>query len=167
MNDPVATSGLWEFALTVYARPSVPEISLKAQDEWGLNVPSLLFGLWIEVRGHKIEAAQIPLILDLVRAYDDQLITPLRAIRRALKPLSHHIGSDIREGFRSEVKSMELRAEKALIEALDRQFIAKNNAQSGVKTGSLKAIIKAQTSKMSDDDITSLCEALFLAAQAV
>jgi hypothetical protein len=62
---------------------------------------------------------------------------------------------------------MELRAEKALIEALDRQFIAKNNAQSGVKTGSLKAIIKAQTSKMSDDDITSLCEALFLAAQAV
>ena len=38
---------LWDFSLEVYGRPKVAETCLRLQDEFGVDVPVLLFAAWL------------------------------------------------------------------------------------------------------------------------
>lgn len=166
MIDSDETIGLRDFALKVYAAPGVQETCLKAQDEWGLNVPLLLFGLWAEVRGQTVSCQDIPPILALVRAYDDDLIKPLRALRRGLKTPSLQIDIAVKERFRIDVKAMELKGEMALLMALEGQAHLKSEPKSS-GPGLLRALITAQNPNLCEKSITSLCDALFSIKQAL
>jgi uncharacterized protein (TIGR02444 family) len=107
---------LWQWALEVYARPSVAEACLKLQDGHGQNVPYLLWAAW---RAHEGRPADIARAAALVRRWEAEVGAPVRAARRATKPAWRDVSDDSREDFRAAIKAVELRGEKVLMESLE------------------------------------------------
>ena len=98
-------SEFWDWAVAAYAKPGVAEACLDLQDSHGQNVPLLLWALW---RGGDVAAA-----VDLARAWEDEVVGPLRGVRRRLK------GRAGAETLRERVKAVELEAERTLMLALE------------------------------------------------
>lgn len=98
-------SRFWDWAVAIYARPGVAEACLDLQDRYGQNVPLLLWAIW---RGGDVAAA-----VALAREWEDEVVAPLRGVRRRLK------GRGGAEGLREKVKAVELEAERALMAALE------------------------------------------------
>ena len=98
-------SEFWDWAVAVYARPGVAEACLDLQDGYGQNVPLLLWAVW---RGGDIMAA-----VALARSWEDEVVAPLRGVRRRLK---ERAGA---EALRQRVKAVELEAERALMAELE------------------------------------------------
>ncbi len=107
---------LWQWALEVYARPSVAEACLSLQDQHGQNPPYLLWAAW---RAHEGRPADVEDAARLVRRWEAEVGSPLRAVRRAIKPAWPGIDDDAREDFRNTVKDVELGGEKVLMESLE------------------------------------------------
>ena len=107
---------LWQWALEVYARPSVAAACLSLQDDHGQNVPYLLWALW---RAHEGRPADLALAAGLVKRWETQVGAPLRGVRRALKPAWPDVADDSRENFRATIKDIELQGEKVLMESLE------------------------------------------------
>jgi uncharacterized protein (TIGR02444 family) len=107
---------LWQWALEVYARPSVAAACLSLQDDHGQNVPYLLWALW---RAHEGRAADPVAAAALVRRWEAEVGAPLRNARRALKPSWPQIADETREDFRATIKDIELQGEKVLMESLE------------------------------------------------
>ena len=101
---------LWDWSLRVYIG-DVPDILIDLQDTHGQNVPLLLWAAWAARESINIHAILSDAVA-IARAWDD-VITPLRTARRRLKTLD-------REALRTTVKTAELQAEKALLDALPR-----------------------------------------------
>jgi uncharacterized protein (TIGR02444 family) len=107
--------GLWDWTLEAYARPGVPEACLDLQDAHGQMTSFLLWAVWAETA----DAALLARAADVARRWNDRALTPLREVRRALKPAFEGVADGAREGLREDVKSAELRAERVLMEALE------------------------------------------------
>ncbi len=106
--------GLWDWTLSAYARPGVPDACLALQDQHGQMTSFLLWAVWAETA----DAALLARAADIARRWDRQTLTPLREVRRTLKPAFDGVGDKAREGLREDVKAAELRAERVLMEAL-------------------------------------------------
>lgn len=106
--------GLWEWTLEAYAQPGAPEACLKLQDEHGQMTSYLLWAVWAETT----DAALLARAADIARRWDARALTPIREVRRALKPAFAGVRDGPREGLREDVKAAELRAERVLMEAL-------------------------------------------------
>ena len=107
---------LWQWALEVYARQSVAGACLALQDGHGQNVPYLL---WADWRASERRGADATAAARLVKRWDAEVGSPLRAIRRAIKPAWPGIDDGAREDFRNAVKDVELHGEKVLMESLE------------------------------------------------
>lgn len=110
---PELEAECWAFALAIYARPGVAEACLTLQNEAGVDVMLLLTTTFAAVK-HRLLST-----LDEVRALDEacrpwreQIVRPLRAIRSGLKTGPKPAPSEATEPFRSQVKALELAAEK-------------------------------------------------------
>jgi uncharacterized protein (TIGR02444 family) len=108
-------SEFWKFSLTVYSNPDVQEECLNLQDEYGIDVNLLLFCAFAgAVHGAVLSDQAMKEAADTVRRWHDDVVSPLRAARRALKPVATD-GSPIAAAagnLRSQVKMMELEAER-------------------------------------------------------
>jgi uncharacterized protein (TIGR02444 family) len=107
---------LWQWALEVYARPSVAAACLSLQDAHGQNVPYLLWAAW---RANEGRPADPRAAARLVKRWDAEVGSPLRGVRRAIKPEWSGILDEAREDFRETVKAAELAGEKVLMESLE------------------------------------------------
>ena len=107
---------LWQWALEVYARPSVSAACLALQDAHGQNVPYLLWAAW---RASEGRPADPKAAAGLVKRWDAEVGAPLRGVRRAIKPPWPGILDGPREDFRETVKAVELAGEKVLMESLE------------------------------------------------
>ena len=107
---------IWDWVLDAYARPGVPEACLKLQDEHAQNVCLLLWA----IRARPAEGAGLDRAAAAARTWDEATLHPLRAVRRRLKQSCPPIDDAAREGLRADVKAAELRAERVLIETLER-----------------------------------------------
>ncbi|MBO9709261.1 MAG: TIGR02444 family protein [Caulobacter sp.] len=107
---------LWQWALEVYARPSVAEACLSLQDGHGQNVPYLLWAAWRAGEGRPADASAAAA---LVKRWDAEVGAPLRGVRRAIKPAWPGVDDATRVTFRETVKSAELDGEKVLMESLE------------------------------------------------
>lgn len=107
---------LWQWALEVYARPSVATACLSLQDAHGQNVPYLLWAAW---RAGEGRSADPRAAAALVRRWDAEVGAPLRGARRAIKAPWPGILDEAREDFRETVKAAELAGEKVLMESLE------------------------------------------------
>jgi len=98
-------SDFWDWAVAAYNRPGVADLCLDLQDRYGQNVPLLLWAVW---RGGDVPAA-----IALARQWEDEVVGPLRGVRRRLK------GRAGAEFLREQVKVVELEAERALMTELE------------------------------------------------
>ena len=103
----------WAFALAIYAKPGVAEACLTLQNEAGVDVMLLLTTTFAAVK-HRLL-----LTPDEIRALDEacrpwrvQIVWPLRTIRTGLKTGPRPAPGEATEPFRSQVKALELAAEK-------------------------------------------------------
>jgi uncharacterized protein (TIGR02444 family) len=107
---------LWDWMLSAYERPGVPETCLKLQDEHAQNTSFLLWALWARTE----DADLLARAAEATRRFDQTALVPLRAVRRALKPSCPPVADDAREALREQVKVVELQAERVLVETLER-----------------------------------------------
>lgn len=107
--------GLWDWTLRAYGQEGVPQACLDLQDAHGQNTSLLLWAVWAEAS----DPALLARAADVARRWDALALTPVRDIRRALKPPFAGIADDARQALREDVKAVELRAERVLMETLE------------------------------------------------
>ncbi len=105
----------WDWALERYARPGVQAACLNLQDKSGLNVPYLLWAAWLGQAdpGLMTQGAR------LAHSFENDILSPLRSARRALRQPFAPLSETTREGLRAQAKSLELQAERGLMEGLE------------------------------------------------
>ncbi|MBV9015639.1 MAG: TIGR02444 family protein [Alphaproteobacteria bacterium] len=105
----VSGEAFWRFSLVFYACPGVAEALIALQDRAQLDVNLILFALWHGVvHGHRLEEAELRAAEAAAAPLHREVVTPLRALRRGLKPSSD---PDI-QGLRRRVAALELAAER-------------------------------------------------------
>ena len=106
---------LWDWTLKAYGQDGVPDACLRLQDEFGQNTSLLLWAVWAETD----DPALLTRAADLAHRWEAWALTPIRAVRRALKPAFEGVDDGPREDLREDVKAVELRAERVLMESLE------------------------------------------------
>jgi uncharacterized protein (TIGR02444 family) len=107
---------LWDWSVRVYARPGVPQACLLLQNQYQQNVPLLLAAAWAAREGRTLPLADA---ITLVRAFETQVVSPLRGVRTELKTPLPPVRDELREALRERVKTVELLAERVLLETLE------------------------------------------------
>jgi uncharacterized protein (TIGR02444 family) len=103
----------WAFALRVYGRPLFADACLRLQDEAGVDVVMFLITAFAAVRHHVLlTPSEIRELDEACRPWREQIVEPLRAIRRRLKSGPLPAPSGETEPFRSTIKTAELAAER-------------------------------------------------------
>jgi uncharacterized protein (TIGR02444 family) len=109
MNPP-QTEGFWHFTLETYARPGVSALCIELQDRDGRDVNLLLLALYAgRVLGRRLSAADFATLETDSAAWRVRVTSPLRAVRRDLKPLA---GDPTIAALRSAVQAAEIEAER-------------------------------------------------------
>jgi uncharacterized protein (TIGR02444 family) len=103
----------WAFALRLYARPGVSEACLKLQADAGVDVMLLLVASFAAVeRRICLSQSDIEDMDTACRAWREQIIRPLRALRTTLKSGPMPAPCNETEQLRSQIKASELAAER-------------------------------------------------------
>lgn len=106
------TNHFWQFSLDFYERDGVAAACLTLQDHLGLDVNILLYAAWLASQGRTASVADFEQVDLLIAPWREEVIRPLRRIRRWLKePGPDASVGSIRE-YRAGIKSAELEAEK-------------------------------------------------------
>jgi uncharacterized protein (TIGR02444 family) len=108
---------LWDFALTLYARPGVEAACMALQDDHDQNVPLLLWRLW--ALGRRVDATTLGSAVALARDWDERVVAALRTVRRRLTAPAPAIADAGRLSLRETVKASEIAAERLLLESLE------------------------------------------------
>ena len=105
--------GLWDFSVSLYAKPGVKDACLELQDRCGLDVNLLLFAVWSAVAGPgRLDAARFRDCVALTEAWQAKMIQPLRQLRRSCQAeLTVVPGADTRT-LAGQLQAAELAAEQ-------------------------------------------------------
>ena len=145
---------LWEWTLEAYGRPGVAEATLDLQDQHGQNTSLLLWAVWAEGPDAMVLARGVA----VARSWDAIILSPIRKVRRDLKPAFPGVDDGAREGLREDVKAAELRAERVLMETLEALAGPERGGTPALQA--LKAASAAWGHPAPDDALASLAIAL-------
>jgi uncharacterized protein (TIGR02444 family) len=110
--DAGHSSGLVKFALHIYEDAQVASACLSLQNRYGLDVNVLLFAAYAgAVMACPLSAADAANAQGLVSQWHDDIVLPLRAVRRRLKSGPKPAPSDLTEALRDKIASVEIEAE--------------------------------------------------------
>jgi uncharacterized protein (TIGR02444 family) len=155
------------FAEALYARAGVEQACLDLQDRRGLDVPVLLHACWLGARARVLRAAESSAVVWKTMAWRNEVVRPLRRVRRRLKAGVENMPRELSEPVRKQVKAAELAAERALL-ALLAGVPDGGGGSSGI-AGNLAACLAAANLVVNDEDRDSLAvlerEALALAGK--
>ena len=112
-------ASLWSFALAFYAKPEVEAALLELQDAYGQSPPYLIWRLWLAQRGIAADPEALRVAAELTRAWEEAAVAPLRRLRRRLKSPIVPARGRRQERLRGGVKSLELEAERMLLQMLE------------------------------------------------
>ena len=114
-----ADNPFWDFSLAVYAREGVPAACLRLQDRQGVDVNMLLFCCWTaQSAAVRLEKDALAAIADRIAPWKAEIVEPLRAARRDLKPGFDGFSPAGCDALREKIKALELEAEKLQQDAL-------------------------------------------------
>jgi uncharacterized protein (TIGR02444 family) len=110
----------WDYSLDLYRRPGVEDACLELQRRHGLDVNVLLLCCWLGARGVALDRAALERAELAVRAWQVEVVRPLRAVRQRLKakledpdPVSVHEGwPDLAQALRRRALALEIDAER-------------------------------------------------------
>jgi uncharacterized protein (TIGR02444 family) len=111
-------SPFWRFSLRFYRQPGVADACIALQDGCGVDVNILLFLLWLAGERRQIAAAEARAVCAAVGSWHDEVVVPLRTLRRLLKDHVPLVERNTAELFRTRIKAVELEAERLQQEAL-------------------------------------------------
>jgi len=134
--------GLWAFALRLYGAPGISDACLVLQDESGVDVPVLLFSAWLASSSVALTQSELARIDGLVKAWRDEVIKPLRAVRRRLKTGPHPAPGPQTEDLRNGVKAVELASEKIALALLEAEGAALAGAAPGPAGDNLSLVVR-------------------------
>ena len=113
MSEPEGR--FWSFSLAAYNKPGVQKECLNLQDEHGIDVNMLLFCAFVGGEHRAVlPEFDIKAALEVVADWHKNIVSWLRQVRRALKPLATdqtHVRLPA-EFLRTSVKAAELEAER-------------------------------------------------------
>ncbi|MHB2263777.1 TIGR02444 family protein [Aliihoeflea sp. PC F10.4] len=119
---------LWDFALEFYARDGVAPLCLELQDRAGVDVNVLIYMVWLASHNEgKFSDADIERADKYTQEWRDNVVRPLRAVRRYLKLTSAFASRERTETLRDNVKAIELDCERIEIDALELSNPVDNN----------------------------------------
>lgn len=110
-----APDALWRYALAIYADPAIASACLDLQERADADVCELLWLGWLDRLG-LVTSSDVFAALAPVRAHQAHHTHPLRARRRALKPLVRP-GSPL-DDWREHLKRGELASEREALHQL-------------------------------------------------
>lgn len=109
---------LWAFALDYYGLPDIQQACLTMQDAYGVDVVLLLGLLWRAWRDKSAaDTSQIDRLDAVLAPWRDEVVAPLRKVRRAMKPRLTELPSRAAE-LRARIKATELEAERVACDLL-------------------------------------------------
>lgn len=111
-------SPFWRFSLGFYRQPAVADACIRLQDEAGVDVNLLFYLLWHAALERILSRTEVAGIEQRIGPWRDQVVVPLRAIRRAIKVPPPVLEAGTAEAYRTKVKGLELEAERLQQEAL-------------------------------------------------
>jgi uncharacterized protein (TIGR02444 family) len=111
-------SPFWRFSLRFYRRPGVADACIALQDACGVDVNILLFFLWLATAKQRVPLAAAQEVCAKVAPWRDDVVVPLRTLRRRLKDGSSLVERGTAELFRTRIKAVELESERLQQEAL-------------------------------------------------
>jgi uncharacterized protein (TIGR02444 family) len=111
-------SPFWRFSLGFYRRPGVADACIALQDACAVDVNVLLFFLWLATMKRRIGLAEAQSICAKADGWRDDVVVPLRTLRRKLKEGSALVEHGTAELFRTKIKAVELESERLQQEAL-------------------------------------------------
>ena len=117
-DETQAGSPFWRFSLRFYRQPGVADACIALQDGCGVDVNILLFFLWLASTGQRIGLPEARAVCARAGPWRDDVVVPLRTLRRKLKDGSALVERNMAEWFRTRVKAVELEAERLQQEAL-------------------------------------------------
>lgn len=107
----------WTFSLHFYQQPGVEQECIAFQDQFGGNVNLLLFCVWLGLEEIDASEKLISEVERLVSAWDQEVVRPLRTIRRSLA-----------KGGKGQAyvktKELELTSERVLQDALYQWYVS-------------------------------------------
>lgn len=117
-------SGLADDAIAVYGAEGVRELVLDLQDRHGCDVPLLLALAWLDARGVAVDDVRYATLAGSSAAWQREVIAPLRAARRALRPPAEAAGrlglaAADRDDLKRRVQAVELDAEMQQLRRLE------------------------------------------------
>lgn len=100
----------WTYSLRAYGRAGVEPACLALQEE-GANVNLLLLCCWLGAAGRRLDRRQLRRTISKTAAWQQQIVVPLRQLRRGLKSESWPVSPTGRRALRASVAAAELEAE--------------------------------------------------------
>ena len=118
MADTQQGSPFWRFSLGFYRQPGVADACIALQDGCGVDVNILLFFLWLATSKRRVSPAAAQVVCTKAGPWRDDVVVPLRTLRRRLKDGSSLVERGAAELFRTKVKAVELESERVQQEAM-------------------------------------------------
>jgi uncharacterized protein (TIGR02444 family) len=122
-DDLQLTGPHWTYIIGLYGDPEVQQACLGLQDGFGVDVSFLLTLAWFAAQGVGLDEGDVEALDQAIASWRREVVTPLRTIRRAIKPAAGHDAAVA--GFRNRIKSIEIEAEQIeialLVRAVDRR----------------------------------------------
>ena len=120
MTDPQMQQGspFWRFSLRFYRQPDVADACIALQDGCGVDVNILLFFLWLATARRRVPPDAAQAVCAKVGPWWDDVVVPLRTLRRKLKDGSSLVKPNTAELFRTKIKAVELESERLQQEAM-------------------------------------------------
>lgn len=131
MGEDAGEPGFWAFSLAVYARPGVEAACLALQERHGLDVNLLLFCCWAAARGRQLDAATLAAAEAAVAGWRNQVVRPMRALRRRLKREIAGFPAEPVDALRRRLLDLELEAERLEQQRLEPFLPARGGAEDG------------------------------------
>lgn len=163
-------NGLWNFALTLYGAPGVGDACLNLQDESGVDVPVLLFALWLASNSVELTENELRRIDGLIEAWREEVVRPLRTIRRRLKEGPHPAPSTDTDALRNGIKAAELNSEKielSLLEAEGRALMSGELRKTDVASYNATTVVRYYRKSEIDQDGRTAIEAILAAFRQI
>ena len=107
-------------------------LCLELQDAHRQCVALLLWRLWTLDQKRRISRETVNDAVEAAKAWNDQVLIPLRAVRIGLKPSRPLIDDDAaRLSLRDQIQTAELASERLLLDALERLAPAPGEVEEG------------------------------------
>jgi uncharacterized protein (TIGR02444 family) len=131
MSEAAGESGFWAFSIAVYDRPGVAAACLALQERHGLDVNLLLFCCWSAAQGRQLDAKSLTAAEAAVAGWRNQVVRPMRALRRRLKREIAGFPAEAVEALRRRLLDLELEAERLEQQRLETFLPAQGGAEDG------------------------------------